>query len=904
MLIVALVIFGLFAALTFGGLRLGSDAVTRQVRSRVVSNAAIGVTFIEDTIGSVQTVARSLASDPEMVAAVGNGDLDHIDADRALAVLGPASRWAPGIAAMAVITRDGRLGAAPPTSAALDGFDFTVRDWFRGVTATDAQYVSEVYVSQLTPGQRVVAVATPIRSVDGRTVAYLLVTYEVDAIESFVDRYASRGVLFTVTDQRGIVVAWPGPLPTQLVSQLDDPYVVEALSGESGNRDQTAGGEDWVSAYAPVAGLGWTVRADVAASDAYASVNALRRTVLLLAGVLAVALCGALLFVARSINRRRRAESQARHAASRLEADRERLASIVAAQHEVAAAGTDTEHILVTVAEWARKLTRADGVGILLPEGDELVVRSALGDTAPALGVRLPAGFFADLSEHDATIRDGGQPLSNSASAGLIGRLRMESFVMISLPLVHGAATAGLLMVSSRVPDAFAEPDAAALKLIAGMAGMALAEAASFATIEDGERRHRAVTDNLPDTAVMVWDTDLRLETVTGPGARTWRYAERGVLPGRLLAEIVSPAEEAILGPLYRSGLLEPRTLEYHSKPTGLDFLFETVPVFAADGTPGHVLVMVRDITRRKQDTEALRVAEKRFRTAFEAAPVGIAELDLEGRFSSVNPAMCELTGYEAPALLATTWMAITQPDDVARNVAGQLMMSAGLSDEGSAEMRLVRADGAIVWVSVSTAVVFDGQGKPNHLLSHYLDITERKRFDIEVQHLADHDPLTGLRNRRSFEAELDRHVATVATCGPCGALLVLDLDHFKQVNDTQGHGAGDEMIVALANVLVRRLRTTDVIARLGGDEFAVILPVATIAQAEQVARSIIQAVRDEMPVPSGGGPQVTASIGIAMFDEPGLTGKQVLNKADLSMYGAKSAGRDRYMRHASTSAG
>jgi len=729
------------------------------------------------------------------------------------------------------------------------------------------------------------------------------VTYEVDAIDVFVNQFADRGIRFTITDQRGIVVAAPGVAPAELVSQLDDPFVAAALAGQSGHRDRSAGGEDWVSAYAPVSGIGWTVHADVPAAAAYASVDTLRRTVLGLAGVLAVVLCGAMLIVARSVGRRRRAELRAHEAASRLAADRERLASIVAAHHDVAAAGIDTERILSIVANWAAALTKADGVAILLPDDGDLVVRAAVGDAGPAVGLRLPAEYFASLSEHEATIRHQGDAArSPGPHAGLIDRLQMRSFLMISLPLAHGATITGLLMVSSRSPDAFGDSDASALKVIAGMAGMALAEAAAFATIEAGERRYRAVTDHLPDTAVMVWDADLRLQTVGGPGFNAWRYAERGVVPGRLLEEIVSPAELEILGPFYRSGLNVPASLEYHSHPTGLDFQFEVVPMFAGDGGPGQVLVMVRDITQQKMDTEALRVAEKRFRTAFEAAPVGIAELDLGGNFRSVNLALCELTGRPAEALTATSWMAITQPDDVAGGLEAQALMAAGGSEGFSAEMRLLQADGAPVWVSVSTAVVVDAAGRPEHLLSHYLDITERKHFDVELQHLADHDPLTGLRNRRSFEAELDRYVSGVARYGPCGALLVLDLDRFKQVNDTLGHSVGDEMIVALAGVLGRRLRTSDVIARLGGDEFAVILPRVTAQQAEQVATSILAAVREEIRNPfEDEARRMTTSIGIALFDEPGLTSKEVLIKADLAMYDAKSAGRDRYRFHRST---
>ncbi|MGH2897058.1 MAG: putative bifunctional diguanylate cyclase/phosphodiesterase, partial [Solirubrobacteraceae bacterium] len=175
-------------------------------------------------------------------------------------------------------------------------------------------------------------------------------------------------------------------------------------------------------------------------------------------------------------------------------------------------------------------------------------------------------------------------------------------------------------------------------------------------------------------------------------------------------------------------------------------------------------------------------------------------------------------------------------------------------------------------------------------------DITERRRFERELRHLADHDPLTCLFNRRRFEQELDRHVAEVARYGPRGALLVLDLDHFKYVNDALGHHKGDELILAVAALLQDRLRDTDTLARLGGDEFAVLLPSADAAEAEHVAEALVTAVREEATVAAGDRRRrVTTSVGIAPFVRSDLNGEELLIEADLAMYEAKEAGRDRY---------
>jgi diguanylate cyclase (GGDEF)-like protein len=165
---------------------------------------------------------------------------------------------------------------------------------------------------------------------------------------------------------------------------------------------------------------------------------------------------------------------------------------------------------------------------------------------------------------------------------------------------------------------------------------------------------------------------------------------------------------------------------------------------------------------------------------------------------------------------------------------------------------------------------------------------------------MADHDPLTGARNRRSFGRELSGHVARVARYGAIGAVLIVDLDNFKYFNDTQGHGEGDELILCIANGLRSRLRESDVFARLGGDEFAVLLPSSDEIGTKAVAESLLQVVRDEaMPTLVGSRKPVTASIGIVLFgDGERLTADEMMVNADLAMYEAKEAGRDRWARY------
>lgn len=268
----------------------------------------------------------------------------------------------------------------------------------------------------------------------------------------------------------------------------------------------------------------------------------------------------------------------------------------------------------------------------------------------------------------------------------------------------------------------------------------------------------------------------------------------------------------------------------------------------------------------------------------------------LDGRLLQVNRSMCEITGHSREQLQSTTFASITHPDDVGRDRADQRRLLEGETSRYRAERRYLHAEGHPVPVDVSVAVVRNAAGDARHLLAQVYDITERKRHEGQLQHLADHDALTGMFNRRRFEHELNRELARARRFRTGGALLAIDLDHFKYVNDTLGHSVGDELITRVGGIFGDRLRETDIIARLGGDEFAVILPGADQHEAALVAGNLLTSLREAGRVDPGAGPtkRVTATIGIALFGESPLTGEELLVEADIAMYDAKEAGRDR----------
>jgi diguanylate cyclase (GGDEF)-like protein/PAS domain S-box-containing protein len=290
------------------------------------------------------------------------------------------------------------------------------------------------------------------------------------------------------------------------------------------------------------------------------------------------------------------------------------------------------------------------------------------------------------------------------------------------------------------------------------------------------------------------------------------------------------------------------------------------------------------DVTPHKQAARAA-AGHDRFRIAFENAPTGMALVTPDGSWLHVNAALCALLGYSADELLKLGLVDLTVPGDVTIQVDAE--------DEPRHERRYLRADGTPLWVAVSTTLVRGDDEAPHYYVLQIEDIGDRKQTERELRRLADHDALTGLLNRRGFMEGLRRELRRMERKDEYGALLLLDLDNFKQVNDTAGHLAGDQVLRTTAEVLRRRLRATDVIGRLGGDEFAALVLNVTPRQANEIAAETAETLR-AMTVTAGDVTiEVAASIGIVAIDElRGVSEEELLAAADRAMYRVKSLRR------------
>ena len=307
------------------------------------------------------------------------------------------------------------------------------------------------------------------------------------------------------------------------------------------------------------------------------------------------------------------------------------------------------------------------------------------------------------------------------------------------------------------------------------------------------------------------------------------------------------------------------------------------------------------DIAQRRLVERQLSDAQARFHRAFAQAPIGMALVDLDGGWRQVNQALCTMLRYAEADLLSATRDQLTHADDLGTDMEQVEALIAGEIDHCEMEKRFLDARGEVVWTTVSRSLVRDDDsGEPLYFIAQVQDVTERRQFEAKLSHLADHDALTGLFNRRRLEHELDRQVALTERYTAGAVLMMLDLDNFKYVNDTLGHAMGDELIVRVANALRERLRDTDVIARLGGDEFAIVLPETDIGSAKILATGLLETIaHDGVVLDAERAIQVSASIGITAI-EPGVlrTPAELMMNADVAMYDAKEAGRGRYSVH------
>jgi diguanylate cyclase (GGDEF)-like protein/PAS domain S-box-containing protein len=322
--------------------------------------------------------------------------------------------------------------------------------------------------------------------------------------------------------------------------------------------------------------------------------------------------------------------------------------------------------------------------------------------------------------------------------------------------------------------------------------------------------------------------------------------------------------------------------------------------VRGASGEPRYYVSMVQDISEAKRAAAALRESEERFRRTFELAGSGVAHIGMDRRFIGVNRRLCEMLGYSEGELLRLTGRQISHPDDLEVINAQRPSLYAGEIDAVRVEKRYLRKDGSVIWVAFTMVVERDAAGKPQYEIAFFDDITARKQVEAALREseerfrrLAHHDTLTNLPNRTLFYDRLKHTLALARRTSWTVGVMLIDLDHFKSVNDTLGHAVGDKLLRQVAERLAKSVRASDTVARLGGDEFAAVLSnLSAPEDAAVVAHKIIAAFQAPFQV-EGHSLLTTLSIGAALYPDDSTDQDTLMDNADAAMYRSKDAGRN-----------
>ncbi len=356
------------------------------------------------------------------------------------------------------------------------------------------------------------------------------------------------------------------------------------------------------------------------------------------------------------------------------------------------------------------------------------------------------------------------------------------------------------------------------------------------------------------------------------------RYVSYRKLPGYPLMVAVGAAEHEVMADFVRN-----RNRDY-----ALAILLSIIIA----GFSGILLVT---LSRQQRASTALATSEARFRATFERAAIGIIHTSLDRRILQANQKFCDMLGYNRDELVGMPSNSFTHPDDREHDGRYRRQLLSGEMDSVSAERRYICKDGSIIWTERAVSLVRDHDGQPLYFLRIVEDVTERKRLEDELRGLATTDMLTGLPNRRAFIARLeDEHARLKRFEGQQAALLILDLDHFKNINDTYGHPAGDEVLRQVAAVIRNEIRQIDMSSRLGGEEFSVLLAGATHTAAREFAERLRRKIAGLTVTHENRTITVTASIGVAALHAAEESADAALLLADRALYRAKNLGRDR----------
>jgi diguanylate cyclase (GGDEF)-like protein/PAS domain S-box-containing protein len=578
----------------------------------------------------------------------------------------------------------------------------------------------------------------------------------------------------------------------------------------------------------------------------------------------------------------------------------------------------DLEKVLESLLEHLHRLVPYDSANVMLMEGDGLRVRAIRGyeawcDPGIVRGSLFPAATHPLLSH----LLAGGESILVSDTREEPRWLRHPGtdYVRnwIGVPLRSGGRPIGLYALDKAAPGFFTEAHVRWTEAMAPHAALAIQNARLFQELQRSEERFRALVENSAEVVSLldreggILYSSLSSSSVLGDSPDELRGVN---VFGRVHPEDLDAARAAFERCLSGPGAPVQAELRMLHRD-GSWRLIEAVGVNRLDQeNVGAIVVNYRDVTGRRESQERIENLNRslqrqlvEFKTLLDVLPIGIGVArDAECRVIEANPYLARLmasspgqnVSFSAPAGQAPARVQITRDGRPMNPAEMPMQRAAALGmDVVDVEMDLVRDGRPAGTILGYAAPLFDERGRPRGAIGVALDITERKRAEQEVRRLAYHDGLTDLPNRLLFRDRLGLAMAQAHRQGQRLAVLFIDLDRFKVINDSLGHSLGDRLLQAVAGRLRGCLREGDTVARLGGDEFTLLLPgTADVVAAVRVAEKVLDVLRQPFDL-DGLELFLTGSIGVALYPDDGTDAETLVKNADTAMYRAKEEGKD-----------
>jgi len=469
-------------------------------------------------------------------------------------------------------------------------------------------------------------------------------------------------------------------------------------------------------------------------------------------------------------------------------------------------------------------------------------------------------------------------------------------------PLETGGKVIGTIAVVRSDPGRpFTDADRPVLLALAGQAALALRDAGLHRSLVEVKERLDASFRNTPVGMALIGLDGRYLDV--NDALCDFLGRERDELLRMTFFDVTHPDDQAwgleILDTLGSGSSNVYRVEKRYLRPYG-PIAWGNLSISAlrdAAGRPTACFVVVEDITDRKRAERSLRESEETFRLVADLAPVGIFRTDADAQCQFVNRRWCQLAGLSPDEAYGSGWRDAVHPEDRARS-RNEWVSAFESGTEYSGEYRVAKPDGTIMWVALTAVALTDDTGVVSGFLGTVTDITHRRAAEAALRDRALHDVLTGLPNRSLFFDRLDQALARLGRGASQITVLYVDLDGFKELNDTFGHAVGDDVLRGVADRLRRAIRPGDTVARLGGDEFVLLL-----TDFQDTTASLLVALRVQQeladPIPCHDTVCVIgASVGVASTADPSTPPNELVRRADSALYTAKRLGKGRIEIH------